>query len=698
MKKWIAFLLAVLMLAAIGAGCSGGDEDENNLPVNVGVTPPSAPQQGGDDTPQPPTPGTAVVKRQKPENDGMVAAGSVHSLGLRTDGTVISGGHDVYGQRGVKAWENVAYIAAGKTLSLGVKKDGTVVAAGSLSDGAALETVRGWNNVLMVDAGVDFAAALLEDGTVVAAGDNSSGQCDVATWSDMAAIAAGDNFLIGLKADGTIAATGAAPTDVGSWSNVVKIAAGGDRAAAITAEGKVLATVDTAVFDTSSDYTAIGIGGAGIAAVRADGSVVAKFDVVAEEDPLVFADSTNITAIANIVCVDVGERHAVVMDKKGNAFAYGENLDLQCDVSTFALRPFVEAFSSGNYLRGFEVGTTVAEAKRLIMQSFGVNAVSIVNKDGAEAADTDVVATGMNVADIGEIVILGDGDGDGAITQADVDLMDGVISYNTDLGGAYARALKLSTSKAGNAPECTAADKTTVSNAAAGSAKISQFGVKQRGTYAKDYDEAFKKNPDTVGYIAIQGTNIKYPIMFDKTGTWFYNDHTFEKEKAESGSVYTYYYGDLQNNVVTGHNSRPSGAMFHQLHHIQEFNLGKTKCDEPKYCAKELSDLPNLQIYAQRVWDVFLYGEEARYEVFSVYESGKAKDTVQKNFVWYNGYEKETEAAVKEWIDLAIEKSEIKIDTTVTAKDEFMTVFVCGNTHEESNGGSRLYFFLKKVD
>lgn len=699
MKKLIALLLTLVMAAALFAGCSG-DEAQNNLPVNVGENTP-APENNNNNNDQP-QPGTAL-ERGALGGTGMIAAGSIHNIGLRTDGTTVTGGHDQYGQRRISDWAGITFVAAGKTASIGVKQDGTALFAGQMTGS---EAISGWNNVYMVAAGADFAIALLNDGTAV----GTSGAPDVSAWNDIVSIAAGDNFAIGLKSDGTVLATSGAP-DVSAWSGIIKIAAGADRAAGITAEGKLVASIDTAAFDANSDYIAADIGAAGLVAIRADGSVVAAMEVEPDNDTLVYADSKDITAVKNAAAVAVGESHAVVMDRNGNAYAYGKNTDLQCDVGTFNLRPYVETENGGNYIRGLEVDSTVARAKQLITLITGAEDAAITKADGSAAADTDIIATGMIASaqgsELGAIVIMGDGDGDGAITDEDAALVDAIVAKQSELTGANLRAMQLSTAVNGSGAECTANDKVTITDHVNGAGSIDQFGSKARGTYTDKFQAAYAANNDTVGYVEILGTNISYPIMYDLSGTWYYNDHTPAKEKAESGSVYSYYYGQQKNDAITGHNSRPSGSMFHQLHHIQEFNMGKTNCEHTKNCGKELANLPDLTVYSERVWDVYLFGEEARYEIFAMFETSAPADVDKTlmEYIWwpYSGdHKKDTDEKVQKWIDECIAKTKdisgLEFSTNVTPDDEFLTVLTCGNEHADANKGARLYFMLKKVD
>lgn len=696
MKKIIAALLTLIMATALFAGC-GQDNGDVDLPVNVGDTTPK-PQESTDPG-RDNTPGAALT-REPLGGTGMIAAGSIHNVGLRTNGTIVSGGHDQYGQRRTSNWTDIVFVAANKSATIGVKADGSALFAGEMTGS---EAVSGWSNVYMAAMGGDFAVALLNDGTVT----GTSGAPDVSAWSDMVWVAAGESFAIGLKSDGTVAATAGAP-DVSAWTNMVKIAAGADRAAGITAEGKLVASISTAAFDANSDYVAVDVGAAGLVAVRADGSVVAAMEVEADNDPLVYADSKDITAVKNAVSVAVGDTHAVVMDRTGYAYAYGKNTDLQCDVGTFNLRPYVENVNGANYIRGIEIGSTVEQAKKLIALFTGADSVAITKADGSEAADTDTVATGMKAGDVGEIVIMGDGNGDGAVTEEDSALIDAILTKQSDLSGANLRALQLSLSYGLPAPECRAADKNTIAAYIADTGSIDQFGDKVRGTYTDKFKSAYEANNDTVGYIEVLGTNVSYPIMFDKTGKWYYNDHTPAKEKAESGSVYAYYYGQQHNDVITGHNSRPSGSMFHQLHHIEDFNMGKSNCEEKKYCGKELSNLPDLKVYSERVWDVYLYGEEARYEIFAMFET-KAPADVEKSlmeYVWYpygnTNHDKDTDEKVQAWIDDCVkqtkELSGLELNTNVNVKDDFLTVFTCATQHSDAGKGARLYFMLKKVD
>jgi len=71
----------------------------------------------------------------------------------------------------------------GNTHTVGLKTDGTVVAAGDNSRGQC--NVSGWRDIVAVAAGFYHTVGLKADGTVVAVGSNDKGQCNVSGWRDI---------------------------------------------------------------------------------------------------------------------------------------------------------------------------------------------------------------------------------------------------------------------------------------------------------------------------------------------------------------------------------------------------------------------------------------------------------------------------------------------------------------------------------
>ena len=74
-------------------------------------------------------------------------------------------------------------MSAGSTHTVGLKSDGTVVAVGNNDYGQC--NVSDWTDIVALSAGSKYTIGLKSDGTVVAAGNNDSGQCDVSGWTDI---------------------------------------------------------------------------------------------------------------------------------------------------------------------------------------------------------------------------------------------------------------------------------------------------------------------------------------------------------------------------------------------------------------------------------------------------------------------------------------------------------------------------------
>ena len=150
-----------------------------------------------------------------------VGAGDSHTVGLKSDGTVVAGGDNKYGQCDVSGWTDIVAIRAGDSHTVGLKADGTVVAVGDNKYGQC--DVSGWENIVAIRAGAWHTVGLKADGTVVAVGYNEDGQCDVSGWKNIVAIRAGTIHTVGLKSDGTVVAVGYnkyGQCEVSQWKNI----------------------------------------------------------------------------------------------------------------------------------------------------------------------------------------------------------------------------------------------------------------------------------------------------------------------------------------------------------------------------------------------------------------------------------------------------------------------------------------------
>ena len=111
------------------------------------------------------------------------------------------------GQCGVSGWTDLVAVAAGSLHTVGLKADGSAVACGANDRGQC--EVAAWRDLVAIAAGFEHTVGLKADGSVIACGANERGQCEVSAWSEIVGIAAGGDHTVGLRADGRVTAVGA---------------------------------------------------------------------------------------------------------------------------------------------------------------------------------------------------------------------------------------------------------------------------------------------------------------------------------------------------------------------------------------------------------------------------------------------------------------------------------------------------------
>ena len=196
---------------------------------------------------------------------------------------------------------------------------------------------------------------------------------------------------------------------------------------------------------------------------------------------------------------------------------------------------------------------------------------------------------------------------------------------------------------------------------------------------------ACAKNKDTRGWIYIPTTNnINYPIMYSPD--FYYNDHTPEKKSSSRGSIYMYTDRLSSITTVAGHNSRESGLMFHELHHIQARLLGRSTCES---CKKSVSYIDRDNLTFQ-----IMLGGYSTWELFAMYETGKNEN---KEVLKYNtGHPTLTGNNRRTWINYQLSRSQMNFGVNVGDNEPLMVLITCGDIYE-STTQARLYMFLRAV-
>ena len=127
MKNRKMLLLALLSIALVfslivpasAAGASGAVPLPDDHPITHLAVDSSSP--------------ASAMALNTPEGEvtPMVAAGIRHTVGLKSDGSVVAVGDNCYGQCDVDGWAGIIQVAAGGGHTVGVKSDGTLVAVGN---------------------------------------------------------------------------------------------------------------------------------------------------------------------------------------------------------------------------------------------------------------------------------------------------------------------------------------------------------------------------------------------------------------------------------------------------------------------------------------------------------------------------------------------------------------------------------------
>lgn len=266
-----------------------------------------------------------------------VSAGGNHSVGLRTDGTVVAVGYNVIdlyntGACNVGSWTDIVQIAAGTTHTVGLKSDGAVLATGSTYFGEC--DVESWTDIVQVAAGTHVTVGLRSDGTVIATGLNDRGQCDVETLTDIKQISCGEGFTSALKKDGTVQGIGdnsLGQCEYQYLTDIVQIDSGGQQTAALKSDGSAFLVVWGYTSQLEwENIIQVSAGGYPVAGLRSDGKVE-----IHGFDPSGW--SVDCANWAEIIQISASTFHLLGLKRDGTVAAAGVDLGGWCNVGDWQL-------------------------------------------------------------------------------------------------------------------------------------------------------------------------------------------------------------------------------------------------------------------------------------------------------------------------------------------------------------------------
>lgn len=280
-----------------------------------------------------------------------VAAGAIHNLVVKNDGTVWAWGDNSKGQLGIENLDldsilltpqqvpgltDVVSVAVGTYFSLALKSDGTVWAWGDNTYGqigigtsgdivTTPHQVQNLANVVQISAGFEFALALEKDGSAYSWGNNDTYQLGVngahaenysfspvpgkmGILANVKKISAGNNYGIALEKDDEIWCWGASGGGTGSFvpdtlrgtpTGIIDISAGFSHCLLLTSDGAVWGWGKNEAGQLGYIYRN------------------------SSDSP--YCSVQQIPGLANIKAISAGYYHSAVIDANGQIYTFGIN-------------------------------------------------------------------------------------------------------------------------------------------------------------------------------------------------------------------------------------------------------------------------------------------------------------------------------------------------------------------------------------
>lgn len=171
-----------------------------------------------------------------------------------------------------------------------------------------------------------------------------------------------------------------------------------------------------------------------------------------------------------------------------------------------------------------------------------------------------------------------------------------------------------------------------------------------------DFNGLKRTNPDVVGWLKVNGTNINYPFV-QSSDNDYYLTHSFNKSYNGGGWVFLDYRNNGTNNkntIIYAH-GRSDKTMFGTLKNV--LNNGW---------------LNNTNNY---VIKISTETENSLWQIFSVYRIPTTSDYLQTNFNDKTEYQN--------FLDMIKDRSSHNFDTNVASTDNILTLSTCYNNSDK---------------
>ncbi len=164
-------------------------------------------------------------------------------------------------------------------------------------------------------------------------------------------------------------------------------------------------------------------------------------------------------------------------------------------------------------------------------------------------------------------------------------------------------------------------------------------------------------NPDVVGYLKVNNTNVDYPVVI-KDDNKYYLKKNFYGEDDQNGWIYMDFRNSDKilndNTIIYGHNMYYSGVMFGTLHRALNYSWN--------------SNPDNLIISFDTMY------ESMKWQIYSIYTVPKTSDYLKVSF--------ETEDLKNDYISMTKKRSIRDFGIEVTSQDNLLTLSTCTGDNE----------------
>ena len=190
-----------------------------------------------------------------------------------------------------------------------------------------------------------------------------------------------------------------------------------------------------------------------------------------------------------------------------------------------------------------------------------------------------------------------------------------------------------------------------------------------------------EKNPDTVGWVRIEGTNVDGPVVQRKTadGNEYYLKRSFDGKNNKAGTLFLDMRAQLtasrrsDNLTIYGHNQKDR-TMFGDLSNYKN----------------------NVDYYKQHPTVLFSSNYRVdRYKIFAYFVSPVTPNQTRDGIVfdYHNYINFSSRAEYNEFVDNIMLRSQIITDVDLQYGDEFLTLSTCSNEYDNL----RFIVFARKV-